>query len=108
MIERLAGETGLLIRPIGIGNSLLEIRMVSSGVEVDESTLQNLMPLRDHVTKLDLSGTDLSKESWVLIRKFSRLTHLNVRQSTIDDSGLKALSGLKNLISLNLSETKGK
>ena len=106
LIERLAGETGLLIRPIGIGNSLLEIRMVSSGIQVNERTLQNLMPLRDHVTKLDLSGTDLSKESWSLIRKFSRLTHLNVRQSTIDDSGLKALSGLKNLISLNLSETK--
>ena len=106
MIERLAAETGLLIRPLGIGNSLLEVRMVSSGVEVDESTLETLMPLRDHLAKLDLSGTDLSKQSCSLIRKFSRLTHLNVRQSTMDDSGLKALSGLKNLISLNLSETK--
>ena len=80
--------------------------MVSSGIEFDESTLGTLMPLQDHLTKLDLSGTDLSKKSCSLISKFFRLTHLNVRQSTIDDSGLKALSGLKNLISLNISETK--
>ena len=36
---------------------------------------------------------------------FQRLTHLNLRKSSIEDSGLKKISGLSNLLTLNLSET---
>jgi hypothetical protein len=99
-------ETGLLIRPIGIGSPLLEARIVSSGVECNTETLRKLIPLGDHLVKLDLRRATLSEEGCLLLASFGKVTHLNLRDSTVKDEGVKALAGMSNLISLNLSGTQ--
>ena len=105
LIQKISKETGLLIRPIGVGHHLLEARRVSTGIEVNEDTIIALNPLREHLAKLDLYGAELTDKSLSEIGLFQRLTHLNLRKSSIEDSGLKKISGLSNLLTLNLSET---
>ena len=106
LIAGIEEETGLLVRPIGIGSPLLEARIVSSGVEFNTETLGKLMPLGGHLAKLDLRGAELSKEGCLVIAGFGKVTHLNLRDSTVNDEGVKALVGMSNLISLNLSGTQ--
>ena len=106
VLQDLNDNTDLLIRPIGIGSKLLEARVVSSGIQLDQKTIEDLLPLKNHLTSLDLTGADLSIEASNLIAKFHLLTHLNLRKSTFADEGLQSLKKLKNLQNLNLTETK--
>ena len=106
MLQDLNDNTDLLIRPIGIGSKLLEARVVSSGIQLDQKTIEDLLPLKNHLTSLDLTGANLSIEASNLIAKFHLLTHLNLRKSTFADEGLQSLKKLKNLQNLNLTETK--
>lgn len=101
---RIGAETGLLIRPIGISSPLLEARAVSG--ECGDESMRTLLPLRNHLAKLDLRGANLEVETWGMLGEFPRLVSLNLRQSSIDDLGLRSLGGLKNLRSLNLVQTK--
>jgi hypothetical protein len=105
-VDRLEEATSLLIRPIGIGSPLLEVRIVSSGTKCNTQTLKKLAPLSEHLVKLDLRGADLSSEGCSLLAEFSQVTHLNLRQSTVTDEGVKILAGMSNLMSLNLSSTQ--
>ncbi|MBP51962.1 MAG: hypothetical protein CMI27_02335 [Opitutae bacterium] len=106
LLIELADETGLLIRPIGLGNPLIEVRMVTSSVIITDEKLSLLAPLRNHLVKLDLTGTDLSDLGCREIGDFPQLTHLNLRRTNVGDNGLRDLVALGSLQSLNLCETK--
>ncbi len=106
LLVELAEETGLLIRPIGLGNPLIEVRMVTSSVKITDEKLSLLAPLRSHLVKLDLTGTDLSDLGCKEIGDFTQLIHLNLRRTNVGDDGLRDLVGLSSLQSLNLCETR--
>ena len=95
----------LLIRPIGIGSSLLEVRVVTRPKMIDDQLLAQLIPLKDHICHLDLRETLITDQSCEVISKFKKLTKLNIRDTRIGDNGIKELLTLPNLQSLNLSQT---
>ena len=64
------------------------------------------LPLSDHLTKLDLTASDISDEACSTIGRFQLLTILSLRKTEVGDIGLKKLKVLKNLQSFNLTETK--
>jgi hypothetical protein len=105
-LARIAKETGLMIRPIGIGSPLVEVRVVTAPFEIGDSEVKRLLPLAGHLAKLDLRNTGITERSLIDIASFSKLTELNLRGTKIGDSGLSKLSALPTLQMLNLCETE--
>jgi hypothetical protein len=105
-LARIAKETGLLIRPIGIGSPLVEVRVVTDPFQIGDAEIEKLRPLAGHLAKLDLRNTGITERSLVEIASFSKLTELNLRGTKIGDSGLSKVSALPTLQMLNLCETE--
>ena len=102
---RIGSETNLMIRPIGIGNSLLEARVVTNPDQVGDAEIKRLLPIADYLTKLDLRNTEISERSLAYIGGFPKLTELNLRGTEIGNTGLAELVKLPGLQTLNLCET---
>ena len=105
-LSRIASGTKLMIRPIGIGNSLLEARVVTNPEQVGDTEIKRLLPIADYLTKLDLRNTEISERSLVYIGGFPKLTELNLRGTEIGNTGLGELVRLRGLQTLNLCETE--
>jgi hypothetical protein len=105
-ISKLGIPSSLLVRPIGIGNSLLEVRVVTDSDQISDKTIKELGSLQDHIALLDLRSSHVTDNSSSVISSFKKITRLNLRSTKIGDSGLKQFLNLQNLQSLNLSETK--
>lgn len=58
-----------------------------------------------HVYDIDLGGSRLSDEQWLLLRRFTYLTGLNLIGSQIDDEDLKRLEGFAEMRGLGLAWT---
>ena len=99
-------ETGAMVRPIGVGSPLLEVRFLAESVDSGDPELNRLAPLADHLTKLDLRNTQVTSEGIHFIASLERLSLLNLRGSEVVDANLEMLSKLDNLVSLNLTETE--
>lgn len=104
-LVQLDRDSLLLIRPIGIGSSLLEVRVVTKPKMIDDQLIAQLIPLKEHISHLDLRGTLVTDQSCSIISTFKKLTKLNIRDTRIGDNGIKELLTLPNLQSLNLSHT---
>lgn len=98
------GES-LLIRPIGIGNSLIEVKAVTDADQIDDQLVAQLTYLQNHISLLDLRGSMITNKSCEVISKFKKITKLNIRGTQVGDNGIKHLLKLPNLQSLNLSQT---
>lgn len=105
-ISKLDIGSSLLIRPIGIGNRLLEVRAVTDSDQITDKTITGLNSLRDHIALLDLRGSNVTDKSASDISHFKKITGMNLRSTKIGDSALEQFLNLHNLQSLNLSETK--
>ena len=98
--------TGALVRSIGIGSPLLEVRFLAESVAAGDADLKELEPRHQHLAKLDLSRTQVTGESLAFLATFPRLTHLNLRDTKIDDANLDKLGALRHLRYLNLVGTE--
>lgn len=99
-------STSLLVRPLGKGNSLIEVRAVTDGDKINDQVVSQLSTLRDHLTHLDLRNTSITDKSCLMISKFKNLSKLNIRATKVGDYGINQLLKMPNLKSINLSETK--
>jgi len=106
ILDNARQATGALIRPVGIGSPLLEVRFLAESVSSGDDDLKQLSPLRQHLSKLDLSRTQITSESLAFLATFPRLTHLSLRDTKVGDENLDKLSQLRNLQHLNLVGTK--
>ena len=106
LIEELNLGEALLIRPIGIGNPLIEVRIVTDADNIDDQSVAQLSLLQNYITLLDLRGSMITDKSGELISKFKKITKLNLRGTKIGDDGIKHFIKLPNLRSLNLSGTE--
>jgi len=105
-ISQIRKKTGLLIRPVGKGNSLLDVRVVTRHQLINDSALLELEPIYDKITKLDLRRTAISGQSYKEIARMSKLTELNLSGCKVGDEDLSFLGGLASIRTVNLSETK--
>ena len=105
-LDQISAASGLLIRPIGIGQTLLEARVVTNPESVGDNEIKKLLPIAEHLTKLDLRSTQITDRSLDYIGTFSKLTVLNLRGAKIGDQALAELVNLPILQTLNLTETE--
>jgi len=105
-LNKVRKATGALIRPIGIGNPLLEVRFLAESVDSGDEDLAKLAPLRQHLCKLDLSRTRVTSKCFATLKTFPRITRLDLRETKISDANLEELSRLKHLSYLNLGGTE--
>ena len=96
----------LLIRPIGLGNPLIEVRCVTNQDTLTDNILAKLLPIRNHVAIMDFRSSALTDRAGELLSRFPKLTKLNLRSTQIGDKGVSMLAQLQNLQSLNLAETQ--
>lgn len=101
----IAKASGLMIRPIGLGNPLLEARVVTKPYSIGDEQVLELRPLAGHIAKLDLRNTAVTAQACSEISAFGKLTELNLRGTRIGDSGIPPLTRLPILQTLNLCET---
>jgi len=99
-------STGALIRPIGIGNSLLEVRFLAESVNSGDDDLAKLAPLSQHLCKLDLARTQVTSKCFATLKAFPRITRLDLRETKVSDASLDQLVRLKYLSYLNLGGTE--
>lgn len=105
-LVRIAKEAKLMVRPIGIGSPLVEVRVVTDAAQVGDAQVILLKPLAGHLAKLDLRNTAITERSLVEISSFPKLTELNLRGTKIGDSGISKVARLTALQTLNLCETE--
>jgi hypothetical protein len=106
LITDLRRATGLLIRPIGKGSPLLEARVVTRHGRVNDEALKKLLPLENHLVRLDIRDTAVTDDVCGTLSKFNSLVELNLRGCKVGDKGVTQLMGLKNLQILNLGKTE--
>jgi hypothetical protein len=99
-------STGALVRPIGMGNPLLEVRFLAESTNSGDEDLAKLAPLRQHLCKLDLSRTRVTSECFATLKTFPRIRRLDLRETKVSDAGLEELVRLKFLSYLNLGGTE--
>jgi len=107
--SRLTGfqlSSSLMVRPIGKGNPLIEVRAVTDGDKINDQVISKLSSLGDHLTHLDLRNSSITDKSCLTISNFKNLSKLNIRATEIGDVGINHLLMMPNLKSLNLSETR--
>tara|TARA_B000000441_G_scaffold128826_1_gene109994 strand:+ start:189 stop:1145 length:957 start_codon:yes stop_codon:yes gene_type:complete len=106
LVQNIRKATGLLIRPIGRGSPLLEVRVVTLHERVNNEVVKKLLPLANWVVRLDIRGTLVTNQVGDTLAQFSSLVELNLRGCQIGDAGVAQLDGLKNLQTLNLGMTE--
>ena len=99
-------STGALVRPIGMGNPLLEVRFLAESTSSGDEDLAKLAPLRQHLCKLDLARTQVTSECFATLKTFPRITRLDLKETKVSDAGLEELVRLKFLSYLNLGGTE--
>lgn len=96
-------DAGFHVRSLGIKNPLLDIRF--PGEKLEDSHIQLLSGIGQHITWLSLAGTQISETGIREIGSFANLTRLNLEKSSVEDAGLSHLASLNHLESINLYGT---
>ncbi len=106
LIQSVRKTTGLLIRPVGKGSPLLEVRVVTRHDRINNEAVEKLLPLAKWVVRLDIRDSSVTDDVCVILNKFPALLELNLRGCDIGDEGALQLAGLMNLQTLNLGNTE--
>jgi len=105
IVNSVAENSGLLVRPIGLNSPLLEARVVTEFNKVSDQRLNALKPLASALVRLDLHSTSISSDGCRILSEFKNLTELNLRGCNIDDEALRSILSLPKLQTLNLGQT---
>ncbi len=97
-----AKKGGFKINSLSPNHPLLDVGFSAS----DDFDLNKLLPLKSHITWLDLSQKDLSTQSLTNLGEFKNLTRLKMSACSLSNQQLQALVSLEHLESLNLYENK--
>ncbi|MCA1964816.1 MAG: hypothetical protein LDL31_12805 [Prosthecobacter sp.] len=100
-----AREGGAQVQQLKADSPLLRADFLTGVSKCDDTKVQALLPLKDHIVQLDLGRTVITDAGLKTVAALPRLAALDLRQTQITDAGLAALTGLKNLRTLNLFGT---
>ena len=98
-------QSGLLIRPIGVGSVLLEARAVTESDLITDSCIQDLNKIQDNIVKLDLRNTAVTNKSVEILASFPRLKSLNLMGTAVSSEGIRNFKKNQKLETLNLVNT---
>ena len=99
-------QSGLLIRPLGVGSFLLEARAVSESDLITDSSIQDLKTIQGNIVKLDLRNTAVTNKSMDVLATFPRLKSLNLMGTAVSSQGISIFKKNQKLETLNLVNTE--
>jgi uncharacterized membrane protein len=73
---------------------------------ISNSEIEELLPLKDQITGIDLNYSNVTNEQVKMIAGFPHLRAIHFENSNINDSAVSIITGLKYLEYLNVSNTK--
>jgi hypothetical protein len=106
VINEIAQKTNLMVRPLGVGSVLLEVKVVTEPGVVNDQSVKLLMPIKQNIVKVDLRKTSITDKSLQMLSTFPKLTHLNLMGTAVDSSSIKYLNGNVSLETLNVVDTE--
>lgn len=95
---------GIKVMPIAADNHYLTVSCVNAS-SINDRDMQLLLPLKDQLIWLDLSGTRITDSALAVVSQLPHLTRLELKGTAINGSGLRGLSACKELRYLNLAGT---
>ena len=98
-------KTGVIILPVSVNSNWLNVNFVSI-LKVTDGIVRLLAPISKQIVWLKLGYAELSANSWKRIGECHNLTRLSIEHTNLTDENLAHLSGLNNLLYLNLVGTK--
>ncbi|MET0298894.1 MAG: FN3 associated domain-containing protein [Flavitalea sp.] len=93
------------VRQLSIEKPYINVFMANRK-SIGAKELEELEPLKNQITSLDLSYSKLTNEQFKQIARFPHLTKLFLENSNFNDTVLSTLSALQYLEYLNVSNTK--
>ena len=102
-LERL-NQSGWRFTHLSNQHNILDISFKKGAVS--SAMMTDLIAIKEHITWLDLSKTELSEASFEAIGQLQNLTRLNLSNTNINDTNIAYLNKLKHLEVLNLYGTK--
>jgi len=96
-------RNGFIVRRLAAASNLLEVKF--SGTLSDTTKIERLIAIKDHISWLQLSNTEISDDQLQIVGQFSNLRKLNLSRNAISDKGVNHLKGLSNLRYLNVYGT---
>lgn len=96
---------GFRVSRIAENLHFLEVRISKSENSITGNDLEILMPLREQISWLDLSRSQLSDNDLEILSEFHNLTRLSLQNNDISDRTLHFVTSLNNLEYLNLYST---
>jgi hypothetical protein len=96
---------GVSVSPLASGTSLLDVHCTNVARRFGDAELAVLAALAPQVTRLSLTGTQVTDAGIVRLSTFVHLTRLHLDRTHVSDAGLAALSRLEHLEYLNLYGT---
>jgi uncharacterized membrane protein len=95
----------LTVQRIQQGQDRLWINFSAVATKAGDDFVQQLRPLANFITWLDLARTQITDASMATIALMPNLEELNLNACKITDAGLAQIAGLDQLKDLNLTET---
>ena len=101
-----AEKTGALVRQLSERSPLVRAEFSSFTSEITDSALSAFGGIKNNISHLDVSRTNISDKTLLGASSYPNLTWLNARNTPVTDNGLKTLPSLQFLRYINLSGTK--
>lgn len=101
-----AKDAGAQVSPLMVNSPLLRVDFLTGVSRCDDTSIQNLLVLKDNVVHLDLARTAVTDAGLKTVVQFPRLTRLDLRKTKVTDKGVEQLAALKHLTYVNLYGTE--
>ncbi|MBI1373966.1 MAG: hypothetical protein GC159_14685 [Phycisphaera sp.] len=99
-------DIGALAMPLARNTNLLNVDFRAVADQIGDSHLQNLAPVKEQLSWLNLANTKISDTGLKAIAGFPHLSRLHLEKTVIGDEAIEHIKTLKELEYLNLYGTK--
>lgn len=90
---------------LAANNNFIDVTRIGKPADITSEEMSSLLEAKQHVTWLDLSGSDASDDVMKVIGQLENLTKLKLQNTNITDAALDQLSSLEHLSVLNIYGT---
>lgn len=100
------GKAGILVMQLAQDTKYLSANVINVAKSFNDAQVKLLVPVKDHLTWLDLSRSGITDQAAADLGQLSKLTKLHLENTVISDKTLQEIGKLENLEYLNLYGTK--
>ena len=100
------GKAGILVMQLAQDTKYLSANVINVAKSFNDAQVKLLVPVKDHLTWLDLSRSGITDQAANDLGQLNMLTKLHLENTAVTDQTLQHLSKLENLEYLNLYGTK--